>query len=100
MMCGLLEVSRGGFYAWGRRPESRRARRHEALAVEIRRAHLNSRGLYGSPRVHQELLAGGVKVCVNTVAKVMRGQGIRSKIHRKFKPRTTDSAHGLPVSKN
>jgi putative transposase len=99
-MCLMLKVSRAGYYAWRERPRSSREIWQELLAVAIRRASLESRGLYGSPRVHQELLDNGVKVCVNTVAKVMQRQGIRSKIHKKFKPRTTDSRHGMAVSEN
>jgi transposase InsO family protein len=100
MMCDLLEVSRSGYYAWRTRPRSVRASRRETLAVEIRRAHLESRELYGSPRIHQELLAHGHSACLNTVARIMHQQGIRSKIHRRFNPRTTDSSHGMPVAEN
>jgi putative transposase len=100
MMCGLLNVSRSGYYAWLHRPVSLRAARRQEIAGEIRRAHMDSKALYGSPRIHQDLLGRGIKVCVNTVAKVMKQEHIRSKIHKKFKPRTTDSAHGLPVQEN
>ena len=100
MMCELFNVSRSGYYVWRNRPVSARAQRHEELVGQIHQAHAGSGGLYGSPRVHQELLAGGIKVCQKTVAKVMKAQGIRSKIHKKFKPRTTDSSHGLPVAEN
>jgi putative transposase len=99
-MCPVLNVSRSGYYAWRNRPLCARALRQAQLAGEIRRAHLDSRQLYGSPRVHREVVSRGIKVCVNTVAKVMRKQVIRSKIHRKFKPRTTNSSHGLPVAGN
>jgi transposase InsO family protein len=100
MMCQVLKVSRTGYYDWLDRPASSTALRHEALGGQIKEAHQRSHGLYGSPRVHQELLAQGVKVSLNTVAKVMNKRGIRSKMHRKFKPRTTDSQHGMPVAKN
>ena len=99
-MCRILEVSRNGFYDWRNRPASDRTTRRQELTAQIRQAHGQSRGLYGSPRVHQEVLARGLKACVNTVAKIMKKEGIRSRIHKKFKPRTTDSAHGLPVSGN
>lgn len=46
------------------------------------------------------LKARGVSVCENTVAKVMRRQGIRSKVVRRFRVRTTDSAHAHPVAEN
>jgi transposase InsO family protein len=100
MMCDLLNVSRAGYYAWKDRPVSRRARRHEALVAEIHRAHRDSKALYGSPRIHQELIAGGTKACVNTVAKVMREEDLRSRMHKKFKVQTTQSAHQMPVARN
>ena len=62
MMCRLLEVSASGYYAWRARPESARARRDRELMAEIRRAHGASKGVYGSPRVHAELVAEGIRV--------------------------------------
>jgi transposase InsO family protein len=99
-MCRLLKVSRAGYYAWRDRPVSAQACRRAALTAQIHRVHAASRGLYGSPRVQQELAAGAVKVCRNTVAKLMRQEQLRSRIYRKFRPRTTDSSHGLPVAAN
>jgi len=99
-MCRVLDVSRAGYYAWKDRPVSGRQARRQALTAAIRQAHQESRGLYGSPRIHQEVVSRGVRACVNTVARVMHDEGIRSKIHRKFKPRTTDSSHGMPVAGN
>ena len=49
--------------------------------------------------MHAELRARGVACRVNTVAKVMRSNGIRAKASRRF-VRTTDSRHGLPVAGN
>ena len=62
--------------------------------------HAQSRGTYGSPRVTAELKARGVKASENTVAKVMKEHGIRSKAVRRFRVRTTDSAHAHPVAEN
>ena len=91
-MCRVLGVSRSGYHAWRQRPPSVRARRREQLAAQARAVHEANRGVYGSPRVYHALLAQGVKVCVNTVAKVMRWAGIAGKKKRKFVPRTTDSS--------
>jgi putative transposase len=98
--CEVLEVSRSGYYAWRGRPESARARRREELAEKARKVHGHNRGVYGSPRVCAALRAGGEAVCENTVAKVMRDNGIRAKAKRKYVPRTTDSRHGQPVAPN
>ena len=57
IMCKVLQVSRGGFYGWHRRPQSLQAKRRCALTVKIKAVHEQSRQTYGSPRVHRELLA-------------------------------------------
>ena len=98
--CDALGVSRSGYYAWLDRPESARAKRREELAAAIARVHGENRGVYGSPRVHQALLAEGESACVNTVADIMQEQEIRAKTKRKFVPRTTDSRHEQPVVGN
>lgn len=100
LVCHVLGVSRSGYYAWQRRPPSETALRQEALVAEIRQAHRASRGIYGSPRVQRELAARGVHCSENTVAKLMRREGIRSKTRRRFVVRTTDSQHGHPIAPN
>lgn len=97
-LCRLLGVSTSGFYAWLGRPASRRELRREQLGEKIRHAFEEGRRVYGSPRVHRALVASGERVSRNTVAKVMRQQGIRAKTHRRFRAATTDSAHGHPVA--
>ncbi len=98
--CDVLDVSRSGYYAWLGRPESAREKRRGELAVAIARVHEENRGVYGSPRVHQALLAEGRTACVNTVADIMKEREIRARTKRKFVPRTTDSRHGQPVVGN
>jgi transposase InsO family protein len=103
VMCRLLEVSRGGFYAWrkrqGQEPCARVKRRSE-LSTKIKAVHEQSRRTYGSPRVYHELKAQGEVVCENTVAKLMRQGGIRSVVKRRFRMNTTESAHIHPVAPN
>jgi putative transposase len=96
-------VTRGGYYAWSKRQESppgpRDVRRRELMA-EIEKVYEQSRQTYGSPRVYQELKAQGQSVCENTVARLMKEHGIRSVVHRRFRVRTTDSAHAHPIAPN
>jgi transposase InsO family protein len=76
-MCRHLEVSRAGFYAWLGRPESERSKRNRDLTQRIKKIHKDSRGTYGSPRVHVELVGQGKRVGRHTVAKLMRQAGVR-----------------------
>jgi putative transposase len=99
-ICGVLKVSRSGFFAWLKRPASKRQRRRRELIEKIRAAHQENRELYGSPRVHRALLIDGERVSRNTVAKLMRQEKIRARNKRKFVPRTTDSRHRHPIADN
>ena len=99
VMCELLGVSRGGYYAWAGRAESARAADDRTLATEIRAAYEASRGRYGSPRVHAELRARGRRIGRKRVARLMRGMGLAARRRRRFR-RTTDSRHAFPIAPN
>jgi transposase InsO family protein len=99
-MCGVLNVSKSGFYAFLQRPASKRRQRQEELIYKIAEVHAASRKTYGSPRVCRELLAAGENVCENTVARLMSQHEIRSVRRKRFVPRTTDARHGHPIAAN
>jgi transposase InsO family protein len=99
LMCRVLGVSVSGFYAWRKRPMPERAKVDARLAVEVAASHKRSRGRYGSPRVHADLRAGGVRVGRKRVERLMREQGLQARRRRRFK-KTTDSAHGQPIAPN
>ena len=98
-MCNVLSVSRSSYYAWLKRPESSRKKENRKLAVKIKVIHGQYRKVYGSPRIHKELKDQGVSCGQNRVARVMKQEGIRAIVPRKFKA-TTDSKHNLPVAPN
>jgi putative transposase len=100
LMCEVLDVSRQGYYDWVDRPASPAAARRVAIVAAIRQSHVESGCRYGSPNVHQDLLAQGIPCCVNTVAKLMRAHDVRSIVGRKFRVTTTDSDHDHPVFEN
>jgi transposase InsO family protein len=78
VLCRVLEVARSGFYAWGRRPLGIRAQQNQGLVTQIRTCYQTARGRYGSPRIHQDLQARGIRVGRHRVARLMRLQGLRS----------------------
>jgi len=98
-MCGALEVSASGYYAWAARPESPTAQRRRELVGAIGEIHAEVKNRYGSPRMTAELKARGHECSENTVAKLMTAHGIRARSPRRF-VRTTDSGHRLPVAPN
>jgi putative transposase len=84
MMCRLYGVTRAGYYAWRSRERSERERQDEALSAEIRTVHADSRGTYGSPRVHRALRKRGHRVGKNRVARLMRAHGIKARVAGPF----------------
>lgn len=75
MLCRVLGVSTSGFYEWRlrRNNPSARARANAELTGLIKQIHTDSRGTYGSPRIHAELRLGeGLRVGRNRVARLMR----------------------------
>lgn len=76
--CRMLDVSRGGYYAWLARPPSARSIRHAWLTDQIIQIHADSRGTYGALRVHAELTLGrGITVGHNAEAMLMQRAGIQ-----------------------
>jgi transposase InsO family protein len=79
-MCRVYGVTRAGFYAWRSRERSERERQNEILTAHIRAVHQESRGIYGSPRVHRELRQRGHGVGKHRVARLMRAHRIKARV--------------------
>ena len=83
-LCQVLGVSTSGYYDWLLRPESNRAKSNRRLLTKIQCFHKASRGIYGSPRIHQDLLSCGEQVGIHRVARLMKKADIQSRMARKF----------------
>ncbi|NSL53382.1 IS3 family transposase, partial [Bacillus sp. P2(2020)] len=92
-------MSKSGYYAWRGRPKSNQKKRKEELTILVRRAHLESRQNYGSPKITKQLNRQGIQVSEKTVTRIMQENNIRSKTVKKYKA-TTNSKHSLPVYPN
>mgnify|MGYP001195401729 CR=1 FL=1 len=99
-MCEVLEVSRSGYYQWRSAQTSARALQTRAIREKIANVHAASRGTYGSPRVTVSLHEQGEAVGRNRVARLMREAGLRGRQARRYRVRTTDSAHNDPIAPN
>lgn len=71
-MCRVLGVSKGGFYAWLKRPPSAREQEDGKLAERIAQIYQQHRGRYGSPRIHQQLHDEGIHVGRKRVIRLMK----------------------------
>lgn len=97
--CRLLGVSISGYYAWTRRQPSLRQYGDMILLAHVRHHFELSRETYGSPRMHAELKASGISCGRHRIARLMRDNGLKALMKRRYK-KTTDSEHGGPVAPN
>ncbi|WP_419146258.1 IS3 family transposase [Iamia majanohamensis] len=93
--CRALGVSTSGFYDW-RQAQAQpcaRVRVDAELTETIIEIHRQSRGTYGSPRVHAELRLGlGIRVGRKRVERLMRTAGIAGVTRRRRKTRRAADA--------
>ena len=99
-LCRVLGISAAGYYAWRSRPDSKRAVENSALLADIRQAHADSGGRYGSPRVHAVLRAHGRRVGRGRVERLMGRHGVRGLVAQRQRVQTTNSRHAFPVAPN
>lgn len=93
--CKVLGVSASGFYGWRRAPAQPCHRRREdaELTETIIEVHRQSRGTYGSPRVHADLRLGlDIRVGRKRVGRLMRAAGIAGVTRRRSKTRRSSEA--------
>ena len=100
LMCRVLGVSRSGYYDWKDRPPSRRSHQDAALTEKIREIHQRSRKTYGSPRIHVELQAMGIRCGRKRVARLMRKAGLEGCLRgrRRRKGTTLKDSAATPAS--
>ncbi|QDF27038.1 IS3 family transposase (plasmid) [Bacillus tropicus] len=98
-MCQVLHVSRSGYYKWKHQTKSPKQIQREQITKEIHRIFLESRCLYGSPKVTSILRQKGKQISQKTVARIMKKQGLQSRTVKKYKA-TTNSKHSYPIQEN
>ena len=98
-MSKVLEVSRSGYYAWLKRPYSKRRKDNSYLSERIRSIFEQKKQVYGCLRITAELREEGFSCSKNRVARLMRKQGLSARARKRFKI-TTNSKHNLPVASN
>jgi putative transposase len=91
-LCRVLQVSKSGYYAWAKRPQSARAQRDALLVPQIIASHERSDSTYGSPRILGDLQDAGEFVGRKRVARLMRAAGIVGVSRRRFVITTKRSA--------
>lgn len=80
-----MKVSRQGFYSYLRRGKSNLAIENEVLCEKIKESYENSKGLYGSPRIAEELNKKGIFTSKNRVARLMQKMKLQAKTYKRKK---------------
>jgi putative transposase len=88
VVCRALGVSPAWFYKWARGDPSPRHARRARLGIEVGRLFAKHRGRYGSPRITADLREAGWRVRANTVAELMREQGLHARPKRRRRSTT------------
>ncbi len=81
--CRALGVSPAWFYKWRHGDASAQHARRARLGIEVARLFAKHRGRYGAPRITADLREAGERVSENTVAALMREQGLQARPKRR-----------------
>ncbi len=84
-MCQVLEVSRSSYYGWLKRLPSIHQKEDNILVEKMRRIHKESYKTYGIRRIKAKLNKEGISCGKNRIARLMRENGIFSRLRRKYK---------------
>jgi putative transposase len=86
--CRALGVSPAWFYKWRHGDPSPQHARRARLGIEVARLFARHQGRYGAPRITADLREAGVRVSENTVAALLREQGLQARPKRRRKSTT------------
>jgi putative transposase len=81
--CRALGVSQSWFYKWCHGDPSAQHARRARLSIEVARLFAAHKGRYGAPRITADLLEAGERVSENTVAALLREQGLQARPKRR-----------------
>ena len=99
VLCRLLGVSRQGYYASLKRATSPRVEQDHQLREQLRALHAQSRGTYGSPRLHAALRQAGHRVGKRRVERALRSMGLRARMPRRWLLTTrADGRHSVAAN--
>jgi putative transposase len=99
-LCGALDVSRGGFYAWLTRSPSARERRDEELGTKVRASFIASDRTYGARRVWHDVLAEGISCGLHRIERLMRLQALKARPRRRRLPSDNGERPAIALASN
>lgn len=95
-LCDLLDVHPSGYYAWRHQPKSKRQKADDRLTGLIKQFWLESGGVYGYRKIHEDLREYGERCGLNKVHRLMRLEGLKAHVGYR-KPRHRGGAASIVV---
>ena len=86
--CGLFEVSKSAYYERRNGAPSARQLSDAELLDQITAIHTESKGTYGAPRIHKELLHRHVPCGKRKVTRLMRQAGLEGRCKKRWRKTT------------
>jgi putative transposase len=97
IMCGVLDVSRSGYYAWRTRPASQREMADVEYIKEIKQVFDDSRQTYGYESIWRILRDDGIPCGKHRVRRLMRQEGLVVKQMKRYKHTTKANPDHQPA---
>ena len=91
-------VSSSAYFDWRKKNQVLRLTNKSKIILEIKRIFKSSKGTYGSPRIHAELIENGIRISENTVARYMKELNLNADRKSKYRVMTTNSNHPDPIA--
>jgi len=95
----VLRVKRSSYYAWDKRPESKRSKWKKELTDLVKQEFYDNKRIPGAIKIAKKLSVQKTPVSRKLVAKIMKENSLKSKVVKRYKA-TTNSNHNLPVAEN
>jgi len=95
-VCKVLGIERSSYYyCTQKRPEGRLKQENNTLKQAIIRIYHEQDGVYGAPKIRQELFKLNLdfKVSEKRVQRIMKSLGLRSVVVKKYRPYKTDAVY-------
>jgi len=99
LLCRVIQVSAGGYYAWRKRLSKPPCLKRKKLAELVRDCYFENRRRYGTRRISKSLAKDGFNIGRARVRRLMQAHNLKAIQPRSFKPRTTDS-RGVKAAPN
>jgi helix-turn-helix protein len=99
-LCATFDVSRSGFYAQGQKAQRGRRQQDARLAEQIGVLFMQSRQTYGCRRLQHQLRREGIRCGKSRIRRLMNQGQLQAIQKRRFRVKTTQSHHDLPVAPN